>query len=242
MMNVGRVTLGSARWRRERRLRSMLRHERMSVATALAEKLHHSPCRSVTLKEELVEHVQYNAPRGQKTASGREAEFFDVFDEELGGGRPPPLPEVAGPQARVLRCTVEPIIESLVPVFLCRRWWTSCRKSSSSSSHCLLLPSRSKKCPRSLLRTPSRSERRAPQLAKQLVEVPVPSFSTCAIATSSAEEGIMALARDATGRTLFHVRGPRGAYWWLSGSRHVQWPPPEGITASPGRCTNTGHR
>ena len=33
---------GSARRRRERRLRSMLRHERMTVAMALAEKLHHS--------------------------------------------------------------------------------------------------------------------------------------------------------------------------------------------------------
>ena len=80
----------------------------------LAEKPHHSACRSVPLEEELVEHVQCNAPRGQKTASGREAEFFDVFDEELGGGRPPPLPEVAGPQARVLQRTVEPIIESFV--------------------------------------------------------------------------------------------------------------------------------
>ena len=58
----------------------------------------------------------YNAPRGQKTASGRGTEFFDVFDEELGGGRPPPLPEVAGSQARVLRRTVEQIIESFVPV------------------------------------------------------------------------------------------------------------------------------
>ena len=63
-----------------------------------------------------MEHVQYNAPIGQKTASGREAEFFDVIDEELGGGRPPPLPKVAGPQALVLRRTVEPIIESFVPV------------------------------------------------------------------------------------------------------------------------------
>ena len=94
----------------------MLRHDRMSVAMALAEKLHHSACRSVPLKEELVEHVQYIAPGGQKTASGREAELFDVFDGELGGGRPPPLPEVAGPQARVLLRTVKPIIESFVPV------------------------------------------------------------------------------------------------------------------------------
>ena len=36
-------------------------------------------------------------------ASGREAEFFNVFDDELGGGRPPPLLEVAGPQARMRR-------------------------------------------------------------------------------------------------------------------------------------------
>ena len=83
---------------------------------ALAEKLHHSACRSVPLKEELVEHKQHNAPRGQKTASGKGTEFFDVFDEELDGGRPPPLSEVAGPQARVLRRTVERIIESFVPV------------------------------------------------------------------------------------------------------------------------------
>ena len=45
--------------------------------------------------------------------------------------------------------------------FLCRRWWTSCRKSPNSSSHCLLLPSRLSKCPRSLFRTPSRSECRS---------------------------------------------------------------------------------
>ena len=32
----------SARWRRERRLRSFLRHERMAVALHLAEALHHS--------------------------------------------------------------------------------------------------------------------------------------------------------------------------------------------------------
>ena len=45
--------------------------------------------------------------------------------------------------------------------FMCRRWWTKLRKSSGSSSHCLLLPSRLSKCPRSFLRTPSRSERRS---------------------------------------------------------------------------------
>ena len=52
--------VGSARLRRERRLRSWLRHERMTVAAALAEALHHSAPK--------VGAVPYNAPRSQKTA------------------------------------------------------------------------------------------------------------------------------------------------------------------------------
>ena len=42
--------------------------------------------------------------------------YFDLYDEDTAGWRPAPLPEVAGPQALVLRRTVEPIIESFVPV------------------------------------------------------------------------------------------------------------------------------
>ena len=56
------------------------------------------------------------------------------------GSRPDRLTEVR-PQERVLRRTVE-------------QKWTKLRKSSGSSSHCLLLPSRLSKCPRSFLRTP----------------------------------------------------------------------------------------
>ena len=126
-----RVTTGSARRRRERRLRSMLRHERMSVAMAVAEKLHHSAYRSVPLKEELVEHEKYDALRGQKTASGREATyctsktsvardtaFFSLYDEEdaVWGTRPTGLVELRGPQERIQRHTAEPMIESFVPV------------------------------------------------------------------------------------------------------------------------------
>ena len=60
MMDVDRDEAGggtgSARRRRERRLRAYLRYARMSVAMALAESTHHS------------------APRGQKKAkAGREA-------------------------------------------------------------------------------------------------------------------------------------------------------------------------
>ena len=41
---------GSARRRRERRLRSHLRHERMAVAMALAESTHHSAQRQKTAR------------------------------------------------------------------------------------------------------------------------------------------------------------------------------------------------
>ena len=53
MAGVG-IAAGAAKRRRERRLRSLLRHERMTVRMALAEVTHHT------------------APRGQKTARARE--------------------------------------------------------------------------------------------------------------------------------------------------------------------------
>ena len=53
----------SARRRRERRLRSMLRHERRAVAVALAEALHHSSGLKV------MERAQHAALRGQETGT-----------------------------------------------------------------------------------------------------------------------------------------------------------------------------
>ena len=70
---------GSARRRRERRLRSMLRHERMSVAMALAEYTHHS------------------APRGQKMA--RAGGGSARRTTRLRSGR-------CSPQGRILRYVV----------------------------------------------------------------------------------------------------------------------------------------
>ena len=59
----------------------------------------------------------HDGPRSQKTVnSGEEAVFFKLFDEDTAWWRPAPLPEVAGPQARILQRTVEPIIESFVLV------------------------------------------------------------------------------------------------------------------------------
>ena len=61
-----RVT-GAAARRRERRLRSWAKHERLSIAMALAEKLHHSV-------QKVVE--QHAVPREQKTASASEGEEY----------------------------------------------------------------------------------------------------------------------------------------------------------------------
>ena len=82
---------GSACRRRERRLRSWAEHERLSVAMALAVKLHHSANRADLPKEEVEQHY---ALRGQKPARAV-------------GGRPTPLLEVAGWQEQVQRHVAE---------------------------------------------------------------------------------------------------------------------------------------
>ena len=94
-----RVT-GAAARRRERRLRSWAKHERLSIAMALAEKLHHSAQKVV---EQLV------VLREQKTASAREGEEYksNALYEALRGQKTPlpgvrtvstaPVPQVALP-------------------------------------------------------------------------------------------------------------------------------------------------
>ena len=91
----------SARRRRERRLRSWLRHERMTVAMALAEKLHHSAYRTHLPKKEEVE--QDLALRGQTKASAREGEVHEKDDASRSQSTPHPgerpgLPLEPGPQ------------------------------------------------------------------------------------------------------------------------------------------------
>ena len=88
---------GSALRRRERRLRSWLRHERMTVRMELTAALH-ALC---------VQRCRARDARRQKTVnSKREAELFSLFEEELGGTRPDRLSDVR-PKERVQRHTVE---------------------------------------------------------------------------------------------------------------------------------------
>ena len=79
------ASTGADMRRRHRRLRQFLRHELPSVAVSLAEKLHHSACRTDFLRKVVVKHEQHNAHRSQKTATGREPQLFDVLEEELLG-------------------------------------------------------------------------------------------------------------------------------------------------------------
>ena len=102
--------------RRQRRLRQFLRHERLSVAMALAEKLHHtSRGQRFARAGEEGHRNEYEAPRRQKPPPP--PAFFRLFDEEDAerGLRPACLAEPRGPQERVQLRTVEHIAD-VVPM------------------------------------------------------------------------------------------------------------------------------
>ena len=177
-----------------------------------------------------MEHVQYNAPQGQKTATGREAEFFDVFDEELGGGWPPPLSEVAGPQERVQRHAVQQI-EDFVPLVQIRDGPVPQMVDQLVDVLKIFdrgLSEQVIEVPKVTLQdvVPHRAALREPQVAKQLAEVPVP------------ETAVLARGRDALGIEWCQVAGRGGVCWWMARTRHVHPTHPEGLTASPGRYIN----
>ena len=86
MVHGEHAATGSAMRRRQRRLRQWHRHERMTVAMALAEATHHAAPRGpkTARAQEEVERETYSVPRHQKTPPP--------------GVRPAPPSEVAGPQ------------------------------------------------------------------------------------------------------------------------------------------------
>ena len=107
---------GAAR-RRQRRLRQLLRHERLSVAMALAESQHHAAPRGQSMARAGGEEREMNTATGQKTLLPRAAStvHFSLFDDgDVLAARPTPLVEVR-PQQEVLRHTVE-CIADVVPM------------------------------------------------------------------------------------------------------------------------------
>ena len=100
---------GAAKRRRERRLRAMLRHERMTVAVVLSEIQHHTSRgqnKDRTTGEENV--MNYTAtlrktPPPAVAATVNDPMVLDEGGALAAGGLPAPLSEVAGRQLRVER-------------------------------------------------------------------------------------------------------------------------------------------
>ena len=260
MADVERVT-GAARRRRERRLRSWLKHERQTVRMVLAETFHHSSAPfPPKFKEEWVErHVQHDALRGQNTARTREATYytsktsvagdtayFSLFDEEdaVWGTRPASLAEPPEPQERVPQRTVEPIVETFVsvPILDVPVLQSGDQLVDVFKFFDISVPEQVIDVPKIISQdsTPQRAVLREPQLVEQLVDVPVPSFHECAVEAARGITQVLARVWDAAGNEWCQVSAPWGVYWWMLGTRHTQWAPPEGATASQGRYINTG--
>ena len=92
----GQPSRSAAQRRRERRFRFMLRHERMTVAMALAEKLHHSSRGQKMARAGEEESELHYTDKDRKTPPPQPV-LFKLFEEEPGGGS----------QERVLLHTVE---------------------------------------------------------------------------------------------------------------------------------------
>ena len=113
MMNGERASAGQRQ--RRRRLRAALRHERHSIAMALAEKLHRTS-RGQRIPSARVEENEMNFAMGQMTPPPRAAAAdYCPMTLEAGvrlaaRGRPIPLVEVR-PQGRVQRLTVEHTVD-----------------------------------------------------------------------------------------------------------------------------------
>ena len=111
MMDVERAS--AAQRRRGRRLRAALRHERQSIAMALAESQHHTSRGQRMARARVWGHEQ-NYTAKFRTTPPPQPELFSL-EEEPGGGLPAPLSEVAGRQDKVVRHVLEDL-GSVCPV------------------------------------------------------------------------------------------------------------------------------
>ena len=104
---------GSARRRRERRLRQHWRHEQLTLQMLLATYQHHAAPRGQTTARsgEWGSELNYTATfRRTPPPQAAGAQYFAMDVDEVpaaGGSRPDRLAPVSGPQERVLRHTVE---------------------------------------------------------------------------------------------------------------------------------------
>ena len=102
---------GAAQRRRQRRLRSWLRHERMTVAMAPAERTHHSS-RGQKVARTGVWGREMNYTATIRDHPPPQPELFSLYEEEPGGSRPDRLSEVT-PQDRDLRRTGDQFVDAV---------------------------------------------------------------------------------------------------------------------------------
>ena len=250
---------GAAQRRRQRRLRSWLRHERMTVAMALAESTHHSS-RGQTIARAGVWWREMNY-----TATVREPllplspppptptpqlELFSLCEEEPGGVRLDRLFAVSGPQELIQRHTVDqivdafpglPTLDALVPLMV---------EQLVDVLHfvdaLVSVAKQVNEVPKIILENiPSRRSVREPQLAEQWVEslalVPAPRMEDQLVEVPPIVTHIVpqSFFVSTDGYVWSQLSGLAGVYWWRCGTSHPVDPPP-GCTARPGRDRNTG--
>ena len=179
MSTSGVDTVTAAARRRQRRLRAYLRYARMSVAMALAESTHHTSRGQRFARAGEEGREEHDALRRQRPPPPQ-PELFQLYEEEPGGSRPPCLGDPRGPQEQVQLRTMEPfadvvpmvqILDAPVPrrgeqlgdqlVEVLRKIDT--RSSLQAIEVPKIFPDRA---PQRIV------ERRPPQTAEQLVEVP----------------------------------------------------------------------
>ena len=214
--------------RRQRRLRSWLRRERMTVAMALAEKTHHTaPRRPKMARAGKEGHEEYDAPRRQKPPPPH-PELFSLYEEEPGGVRPGSVTDPV-PQERVQRHSVEHRIEAcpFVQILGAPVPQGSDQLVEAFRHVDLLTPGQVIEVP--MISSSSRRSRRVrtvPQTAEQLVEVPTDPGDALAVLASkviSRRELRGVLSRQGSTESgaelIVDVPGPRGG---LQGFRSRQ--------------------
>ena len=98
LASVRDANASGASRRRQRRLRQWLRHERLSVAMALAESQHHTAPRGPKMAMARGERYELDHNGEVPEALLPQPELFSLFEAEPGGSRPPRQGEPLGPQ------------------------------------------------------------------------------------------------------------------------------------------------
>ena len=249
------IAAGAAMRRRQRRLRSWLKHARMTVAMALAEASHHTAPRGQRTARAGVWGHELNYTATVRDPPTPQPELFSLYDEEPGGSRPDRIPTLSGPLERVQRHTVDQIVDAVpglptldAPVPLMVEQLVDVLRFVDA-----LVPVSEQviEVPKIILENiPLRRLVRDPQLAEQLVAVPTPFPAH--VFVPRMEDQLVEVPQIVThivprsffvstdGNIWCQLRGPAGVYWWRCGTTHTQWTPPPGYTARPGRDTNTG--